>query len=278
MSLGVFIIVLMAAVMHATWNSLIKGGKNPLLDSMLLSVVALFICLAIIPFVPLPHYDSWPYAAISAFVHIGYFLFLAKSYETGDLSVVYPIIRGLPPLIVMCVSLLFLSDQLSLYGILGVVLVGCGIVILSKNPENFSPKILCFALLTVLMIVSYTLVDGIGARLSGHSVSYLVWFSLVEAILYIALIFWMRGKEPCMIHIKQYWRRGVLSSSLAMLGYGLVLWAMTQAPIAYVSALRETSVLWALLIATLFLKEPFQKSRLVSVVFIFLGIATISLA
>lgn len=163
MPIFIIIAVLGAALMHATWNSMIKGGKDPLLDSMVLSASLMVICAGLLLFLPLPHPDSYLYVLGSAFIHLIYFFLLAKSYEIADLSVVYPLIRGLPPLLVVAFSLLFLNENISPFGVAGVVLAGSGVMIMGwKSNKDIAPKALFLALLTALMIASYVILMRLG--------------------------------------------------------------------------------------------------------------------
>lgn len=272
MELYVTIAIIFAAIFHASWNALMKGGKDPLLDSMVISLVCLAVAVIAIPFLPLPHPSSWGYIAVSIFIHIAYFLLLAKSYDTGELSQVYPIIRGLPPLIIAVVSLAFLNESISLWGWLGIIVISLGILVLEFGNKTPSAKVLLLSVGTALMVASYTIIDGLGARLSGNFLSFLLWFTLLQAIIYTVLVVAIKGRERSIGHVKLYWRRGTIGGLLSLFGYGIILWAMTKAPIAYVSALRETSVLFAGIIAVVFLAEPLKVSRIISAIMIVCGI------
>ncbi len=272
MPISVIAIVLIAALFHATWNALIKSGKDPLLESMLISAAWIIICLALIPILPLPDSSSWPYALVTIFIHVSYFLLLSKSYSMGDFGAVYPIVRGLPPLIVTLVSVLIINEPLSFTGVLGVLLIGAGVLALEAGNKRQSNKLILFALATAVMIAAYTVVDALGARLSGNSTSFFVWFTLFQSIIYIGVVLHRRGREQCITHIKKKWKHGFIGGLMSFSAYAIVLWAMTQAPIPYVSALRETSVLFASAIAIIFLSEPVRKSRIISAILIFAGI------
>jgi len=272
MPISVMVLVLVAALFHALWNGLIKGGKDPLIESMLLCVAWVAICVILIPLLPFPQSKSWPYITAAVVIHVCYFLLLSKSYSMGDFGAVYPIVRGLPPLIVMLVSVLFINEPLSLHGALGAVLIGAGVLVLEIGNKCRSMKLILFAFATALMIATYTVVDGLGARLSGHSTSFFVWFTLIQSILYIGIVFNRRGSKECRTHIRKKWKLGLLGGVMSFSAYAVVLWAMTKAPIPYVSALRETSVLFASVVAIVFLGEPIRKSRLVSAAIIFAGI------
>lgn len=272
MPISIMVLVLVAALFHAIWNGLIKSGKDPLMESMLLCVAWIAICVILIPVLPFPDSKSWPYIVAAVIIHVCYFLLLSKSYSMGDFGAVYPVVRGLPPLIVMLVSVLVINEPLSLPGALGAVLIGAGVLVLEIGNKCRSIKLLFFAFATALMIATYTVVDGLGARVSGHSTSFFVWFTLLQSIIYIGVVFNRRGSRECIKHIRKKWKHGLLGGLMSFSAYAVVLWAMTKAPIPYISALRETSVLFASVVAIVFLGEPVRKSRLVSVALIFAGI------
>ncbi|MDD9900904.1 MAG: EamA family transporter [Alphaproteobacteria bacterium] len=277
MELPVAMAVLCAALLHAVWNSLLKGGKDSLLDSMVLALSCSFVCLLAIPFVPVPDAASWPFAAASVAVHCFYLFFLSKSYQHGNFGAVYPVIRGLPPLIVVVASSLFLKEDIHFFGWVGIFLVSSGILVLGMGRGNMSGKALALSVMTALSISSYTVTDGMGARLSGDSTGFLVWISFLYGLVFSAFVVKVRTKAVSVAHIKAYWRRGSIGGVVSLIAYGIVLWAMTKAPIAYVSALRETSVLFGGLIAVLFLGEAFKKSRILSATLIVCGVAVMRL-
>lgn len=272
MELHVTLAVLCAALCHATWNALIKGGKAPLFDSMLISTVWIFICIVAFPFLPAPHPDSWPFIAMSVVVHVSYFFLLAMSYHHGELSQVYPIIRGLPPLMVLVVSFLVLKDDISVYGWLGIAAISISILTLEIGNKISSRRVLFLSIATAIMITAYTVIDGVGARLSGNSTSYLSWLAFSQSIIFVSLVAIVKSRKQCIDYACKYWKRGMVGGILSILAYAVVLWAMTQAPIPYVSALRETSVLFASAIAVLFLSESFRMSRMISAIFIVSGV------
>ena len=239
---------------------------------MLLSVAWIVICAILIPVLPVPDSESWPYALAAVCIHVCYFLLLSKSYSMGDFGAVYPIVRGLPPLIVTLVSVFIIREPLSIPGAIGVVLIGTGVLALEIGNKCRSVRLWCYAFATAIAIASYTVVDGLGARVSGHSTSFFVWFTLVQSVLYVGIVSRLRGSGLCIKHIRNGWRRGLAGGLMSFSAYAIVLWAITKAPIPYVSALRETSVLFASIIAIVFMGEPARKNRLVSAVLIFSGI------
>jgi len=272
MPVNVIVLVLVAALFHAIWNGLIKSGDDPLMESMLLCVAWIAICLLLIPVLPIPDSKSWPYIIAAVIIHVSYFLLLSKSYSMGDFGAVYPIVRGLPPLIVLLLSVLFLDEPLNLSGASGAVFIGAGVLALEIGNKCRSVNLLFFAFSTALMIAAYTVVDGLGARESGNSTSFFAWFTLLQSIIYVTIVFRTRGSSNCIKHIRKKWKHGFLGGAMSFSAYAIVLWAMTKAPIPYVSALRETSVLFASVVAIVFLGEPVRKSRVFSAMLIFTGI------
>lgn len=277
MSLFITGLVLCAALLHATWNSLLKKGKDPLLDCMMISAGSLIICLCLLPFFPVLRVEALGYLAASVVVHVGYFFLLAQSYHLGELSRVYPLMRGLPPLFVMLVSLVFLKEPLHMMGIVAICTVAFGILLLEWTHKAPSYNASLVAVLTAVFITAYTLIDGKGAKASGSSTAFLLWLSCLQSGIFIALIMIRKRADVCLSYAKRYWRRGAVGAALSLFAYGLVLYAMTQAPISYVSALRETSVFFAGLIAVVWLKERFSFLRIISLLCIVVGVVLIKL-
>jgi len=278
MSVFITAIILAAALAHAFWNSLLKKQGDPILNSMMLSTVWIVICSISIPFLPLPHPDSYWIIGLSIGVHLLYFGVLTYTYSQGDFGRVYPIVRGGPPLLVGILGHFFLQETISFYGWLGILGICSGILLLEFGQQLPSRRVFLLSLLTALTVVIYTVVDGVGARLSGNSTSFLMWLSIIQSVIFVSVIVWMRGKSTCINHIARYWKTGLVTGILSLGAYSIILWAMLQTKIAYVSALRETSVLFAGLIAVLFLKEEFRVNRIISALIITAGIILIKLS
>ncbi|MFO1414390.1 MAG: DMT family transporter [Burkholderiales bacterium] len=279
LSLGVTLAVLAAGLLHASWNAILKssGGGDPLLDTATV-VAGSTVCSALaLPFVPVPLAAAWPMAAASAIIHFGYYLTLAHAYRTGDLSFAYPLMRGTAPLIVTVLGMLFLRELPSLQVGLGVLLISGGIFCIAFAQRHHHPRAAVFwALANASIIAVYTLVDGAGARASGHAFGYVLWLTFVESI---AFLIWIRASRgPASVtYIRAQWRRGLVGGGCSVAAYGIVLWAMTKAPVAAVAALRETSVLFAALIGTLLLKEGFGLARIAGAASVVAGVAALKL-
>lgn len=249
--------VLIAALLHAVWNALVKGNGKRFTILAMISFTGLIVSLMLIPFVAVPKPESWMFIVMTMLLHTGYKLFLLKSYQYGDLSHVYPIARGAGPLIVSLVSFVIIGEVLSVACQVGVMLIAIGIMSLAFNKglhilEN--KKALRFALITGTFIASYTMVDGMGARKAGNPHSYLVWIMFMDAILFLT-VFFIFNRKQSRNFFKSTWKQGMLAGLFSYTAYGIVIWAMTKAPIAPVAALRETSIILAVFIGSILLKE-----------------------
>jgi drug/metabolite transporter (DMT)-like permease len=267
------VVVLLAALLHATWNALIKSGTDKLLDSILLCVTAGVLALAALPFLPMPAAASWIYLAASTVIHVGYFCLVAFAYRAADLSFVYPLMRGSAPLFTALLAVVLLGEPLAWGGWLGVVLLCSGIVVLaldSRRAANIPGRVWVFGLGNAAVIVSYTIVDGMGVRVSGNPWSYVLWLFALTAVPMLALGWAKRAKAIVRV-TPGLWGKALASGACSIGSYGLALWAMTGAPIALVAALRETSVLFGTVIAALLLHEKFGRARWVSAALIIAG-------
>ena len=273
------IIVLFAAVLHASWNALIRASSNKFCDTVLLVLGAAVWTLFFLPVTPFPAVESWPYLAASVCIHVVYFTLVAFSYRRGQLSLIYPLMRGVAPVLSMIGAAILINEFPSSGGWIGVFLVSCGILALTGDSLRFGTfDIACtlFALTNAGVIVAYTLIDGQGARISGYALSYTGWMFLLTALLLFAVSYAYQRKEMCSI-IRTGWRRGLLGGGCSLASYSLVLWAMTHAPIALVAALRETSVVFAAIIAAAVLKEPFNRLKYASIFTVTLGAVAMKL-
>jgi drug/metabolite transporter (DMT)-like permease len=279
LTLGVTLAVLGAGLMHAGWNALVKSatGGDALLDTATI-VAGGTVCSALVLFfLPLPLAASWPMAAASVVIHFGYYITLAQAYRTGDLSFAYPLMRGTAPLLVALLGIVFLGELPSPQMAVGIVLICAGIFAIAFAQHHRHPRAAIYwALGNAAIIGVYTLVDGSGARASGNALSYVVWLTFCEGVFFIAWIRWRRG-PAAQAYIARQWRRGMLGGFCSVAAYAIVLWAMTRAPIAAVSALRETSVLFAAIMGTVLLKEGFGVARLAGAASVVAGVAALKL-
>ncbi|MBM7061662.1 EamA family transporter [Pseudomonas sp. UL073] len=280
MNTAVFLAVMAAAVLHAGWNALLKIGLDRFLTASLIQIGAGLLALLALPLVALPAASAWPWIALSALLHIGYNHFLARAYRHGDLGQVYPISRGSSPLIVALLSLLLLGDRLSAGQWLGLLTLVAGIWLMAVrggHNRRIAGPLLVDALLTASFIAGYTLADAAGARANQDALSYALWLFAVNGLVMAAVLAVQRGPQV-FARLGVHWRSGLAGGLMSMSAYSLVIWAMTQAPVALVSALRETSVVFALLIGWALLKESVPPLRLLACLVIVAGAALMKLS
>lgn len=275
----VTLLVLLAALMHASWNAIIKSSASKLLDTVALAIAAGMIGMVALPFLPLPERASWPWLAVSVLLHVCYFTALAGAYRWGDLSHAYPLMRGSAPLLVALSGVLLLDDRLSIGMWTGVLLISAGILLpflLRRAAPGVPGTGTLIALGNSVIIASYTLVDGFGTRASGNALSYCLWIFLLDA-LPIALVALAVHRRGAWEYVRRRWLPGAAGGFLSVASYGIVLWAMTRAPIAAVAALRETSVIFAALIGSVLLRERMGGPRIAGAVVVACGIAALKL-
>jgi drug/metabolite transporter (DMT)-like permease len=276
----VFVAVLFAAACHAGWNALIKVGLDPLSTTTLISVGSGIVALAFAPFVGTPAPAAWPWLLASVVIHLVYFASLIESYRTGDLGQVYPIARGSAPLMTAAITSVFVGEKLSALGWIGIVALVAGVLLLSarggRELVEVDRRAIGFALFTALTICAYSVVDGIGARLSANPNGYSVWLFIGIAVVMVPYALYRDGRDviPAM---QRFWLRGFAGGALQVLSYGIAIWAMTVAPIAIVATLRETSVLFGAAIAVVVLKEPLRAVRVIAACLIVCGLVLIRL-
>jgi drug/metabolite transporter (DMT)-like permease len=274
----VFCVVLGAAALHATWNALVKHGGDPFLR---LAVVCLVSGLAAAPFlffVTVPAVAAWPWLLVSLVTHLAYYVCLGLAYRGGDLSLVYPIARGVAPPLVALGGFLIAGEALGLGGTLALLLICGGILTLALGTgravdpvRTLAPALACGA-----CIAAYTVADGLGARAADGPAGYIVWLFFLDGFAFSGAIFWIRRRDLA-VGLRRGLAPAAIGGVLSFLAYALVIWAMTWAPLALVSALRETSVVLAALIGSTLLGEPFGRRRLASACLVALGVGLLEL-
>ena len=278
LSSGVLAAVLGAAALHALWNSLVKSASDKFLSS---AIVALWCGMAAIVaalVLPRPAEAAMPFIVASALIHIVYFILVGQLYRTADLSVAYPIMRGLAPLIAAIIALVTLGEAPPPIASLGVALLVLGVLAMGASGfahGRINRPTIIVALINSAVIAIYSVIDGQGARLSGagsaFAFAYNSWADALTALAYLPIILFLRGRSAVAAFVLD-WRRGLVGGLAAFFGYAIVIWAMTQAPIAAVAALRETSVVFAAIIGIVALGEPFHRQRAIAVLVILAGI------
>jgi drug/metabolite transporter (DMT)-like permease len=272
-------VVLLAAVLHATWNALLKGGQDRLATFVVLDLTGVALCLLAVPLLPGPAPASWVFIALSTLIHIGYKLLLIESYRTGgDLSQVYPLARGSAPLLVAGFAGLVVGERLGPLRLAGVLVVCLGLVLLvgvGRRQLAAHRRAIGFALATGVTIAAYTVADGLGVRRSGSAVGYIAWLFLAEGLplpLYAAT--W--GRRRMKAALRANLARGIASGVLALAAYGLVIWAQTRGALAVVAALRETSVIIAAVIGSVVFGERFGYRRTLAAAVVTVGIVLLN--
>jgi phosphonate utilization associated putative membrane protein len=270
--------VLCAAMLHASWNAMIKSGGDKSADTALLTIAGAVLALPLLLWTGLPGAAVWPYLLATLVIHVGYYVALVEAYRHGELGLTYPIMRGFAPLLVALGSSVFVGEVPSApawLGILGIA-VGVALVGLAHPGEALHHRrALAFAFANAAVIATYTTIDGVGVRAGGNAARYALRLFALDGFLYPALV-WLRRSPAQRIELVAYTRRRwpvVAVGGIASLGgYGVVLWAMTRAPVASVAALRETSVLFAAVLGTLLLKERFGLQRAIGTGVIVAGV------
>jgi uncharacterized membrane protein len=268
----VFALLLLDALLSATWNALIKSGSNKYLHTILIANSAALIALCLIPFLKLPDPQSWIYLLI-------YYKNLAEAFHAGDMSHAYPIMRGTAPLLVSLVNGPLIGDALSFGKWIGVILICTGVVGLAWEARyrlSAHRTLIGHSLLSASLIAGYTIFDGIGVRASGSAASYAMWNLLVAAVI---LTIWAGAtrRGEFLNYAKGRLASALVGGLAAVVAYGIVLWAMTQAPVAAVAALRETSMVFVLAIAVLVFKERVGLRRYAATALITCGAVAIRL-
>ncbi len=270
MSLTIVLVVLLAAVMHASWNAMLRAGADRFWSMTVMCIAIALVCALVTPFVPAPAIASWPYAVASAVLHVGYNLFLVRAYRTGDLGRSYPIARGASPMLVSIGAALFARELPDLVSLMGVLLVSGGIVALAFEGGAIDREALPYALGTGAFIGAYSVTDGIGVRLSETPVGYTVWMCLLWGLAAPLVYGAARGFRSLV--------RGTRETLVAaggglvsLVAYGIIILAMSLGPMGPVSALRETSVVFAALIGRFFLSEKLTAYRLAACAVVTIG-------
>ena len=273
MSIFVLLAVLGSALLHATWNSLVKVGTSRFGAMMAISLWGVPIGLVIAVLRPWPHSGTWPWLLASGIAHFGYMFFLSSAYERGDLSRVYPIARGTAPLLVALVSGLFLTDVVTGRQFAGILVLGLGILLMAQGvfASNENRRLIPFALGSALATAAYTLTDGQGGRISGDAVGYVAWVFVVDGLSFAPLMMLWRG-AAILPRQRRVWVTGAFAAAASYGAYAVSVWAMTVAPIALVAALRETSILFAVLIGWLAFGERMTAGKMLASLIIVTGV------
>jgi drug/metabolite transporter (DMT)-like permease len=289
LSLSVILAVLAAAVTHATWNAIAHGIKDQTLAFALIGVGGIVIAIPLVIVTAMPRANCWPYLLGSVAIHVFYNLLLMQCYRLGEFGQVYPLARGISPLVVTILAAIFVHEHLAPAQIDGVVVVSAGLAVLVlagrrprlaggpggvASPGKHRAAFLA-AVGTGMTIAAYTTVDGVGVRLSGSPVGYIGWLMLLES-LGVPMFALARRRDVLLKQPRQILLAGLAAGALSVLAYGLVLWAQTRGALAPIAALRETSVIFGAIIGTLVFRESFGRTRIAATVLVAAGIVLLN--
>jgi len=270
----IFILILISALCHAVWSAIIKSSKNPLSLMGITSVLEVTIFLPLTFTVPFPTLEVWYFLIATVIIHVFYRLNVIYSYRYGDLSYIYPISRGSSCLFVAIISILFLSSDISVAGFVGILIVCIGLFLISYSKNlSFNFRGFALAISTAILITAYTLVDGVGVRLSENGFSYIYWLFTLNGI--PLLIIGLISKDGLRKRETYTFRSGIAAGVFATSSYAIVVWSMQFIEIAYVSSIREISIVFAAIIGMLFLFEKNAKSRIIPSILIVSGISVV---
>lgn len=280
MTLTVFLAVLGAAAMHAVWNALIKIRLDRFLSISLMTIGMGVAAAPAALLVDFPHGQVWFWIVLSTAIHTFYRLFLIRAYETGDLAQAYPLARGAAPLLTTIGGILFIKEVPTPLAVAGIVLLSFGTLLMSLRGGRkigvFDRRSVGFALITSVCVAGYTLTDGSGARLASSASSYAVWLFVTDALWTLTLCFYLRGSRVLAAMLPE-WKTGIVTGLLGGASYWIAMWAMTRTPIASVAALRETSILFAMMISVFALRESATLWRAAAALFIVAGVVALRL-
>ena len=276
MDTTVFLAVLFAALLHASWNAVIRAGGDRFQGMLLLTVSQGLMGLIMALFVPLPKGEVWLWLLASGVLHAGYKMFLAAAYKHGDLSRVYPIARGVAPMIVVLAGFFLLSEGLVNKEYAGIALIGFGVILMARGvfSNGESRALISLALGSALFTAGYSIVDGLGARVAGNATQFTAWLFIFDALVFSSATLALNGTRSFKA-TRRNWALGTFAGALSLATYWIAVWAMTVAPIALVAAVRETSVLFAVGIGVIWMKERAGIGKLVAATVILSGVVLV---
>ena len=273
--LSVTLAVLAAAVTHATWNAIAHGIRDQTLSFGLIGAGGIIVAIPLVVVVAAPRSEAWPYLLGSVAIHVFYNLLLMRCYRYGEFGQVYPLARGISPLVVTILAAVFVGEHLALPQLAGVAVVSGGLAALVFAGRRPGRAALLAAIGTGLTIAAYTTVDGVGVRLSASPVGYIGWLMLLQSLCVPAFAL-IRRRDMLASQPPRILLAGVAAGALSVLAYGLVLWAQTRGALAPIAALRETSVIFGAIIGTLVFREPFGRARIAATVLVAAGIVLLN--
>ena len=276
---NVFLFVLFSAVLHAVWNSMASKYKNKNVSIPAIVYGHVPACIVAVIILPMPSVESFPYIILSALIHQGYQNFLLTAYQTGKFTTVYPVARGFGPLIATVISVIFLGVYLKVFTLLSILLISAGVIFIGLFSKSVlkNYKILYTSLTTGVFIGIYSVVDGYGARISMSAISYMSWVFIFSALFFPIVLKFRKQKNILKKTLNEgkviFWVGGFFS----YVAYVITVWAFTKAPIPMVSALRESSIIFAIFIGYFYLKEKISLYKIISILLIFAGVLGLKL-
>lgn len=270
--------VLFGALLHASWNALIKSSADKSLDTALLQVMGSAASVPLVLAVGWPVVAAWPYLLGSTAIHLGYYTALSRAYHHGELGTAYPLMRGTAPLLVALATAATVGETLSMPAWAGVTGICAGVLALgfARQALRSWPGV-AFALANAVVIAAYTITDALGVRASGNALQYVAALFAIHGWPFAAAVIARRGRAQFVAYARRRWPLALAGALASLASYGIALWAMTRAPVATVAALRETSVLFAALLGTWLLKEAFTPRRAVGTALIVAGVMALRL-
>ncbi len=275
MSTASFLLVLTAAVLHASWNAVVKAGSDRLVTAWLIVTTAGVVNLPIVAFAGLPRREVWWVIGVTIMVHVAYYLLLIAAYERVDLSIAYPIARGTAPVITTVAGVAILGDRLTAFGVIGVALVTAGLAVAATGRRLAHTQ---WAFATGLMIATYTVVDGYGVRENGDAVSFIGTSFILHAILLGAIVLLRRDRSTLAAAITARPGRMLFAGAANAGAYLFVMIAARVEPLGLVSGLRETSTLFGLMFASRFLGERVTMRQTIAIAVAATGAVAIAVA
>lgn len=274
MSAFVFFSVLGAALLHAGWNALIRIVASKVTTMLVMTLVQGGIGATLVLLLhDWPTGEVWMWLAASGVFHAGYKIFLAFAYEHGDLSRVYPLARGTAPLIVLGVSAVLLAEDLRTLDVIAILILGLGILAMGRGvfTAGESRRLVPLAIASAAMTAGYSIVDGLGARVAGNAAMFVAWLFVLDALFFTPTVLYLRGRSVMRASLG-VWALGSVAAVFSYAAYAIAVWAMTEAPIALVTALRETSILFAVLIGWLAFGERMDRTKALAAMLIVAGV------
>lgn len=274
MTTAIFILVLLAALLHASWNIIVKGGSNKLFETAINALGGGIAAICLSPYISLPQQQCWILLLASCICHLLYYFCIAITYKYTDLSLGYAVMRGTAP-IITALTLSIFGIALNPAAWVGILFLCLGIFILGFQHRHAHNNLqgLLFALCTSLIIASYTITDGFGARLAGDSLNYTCWLFFLN-IFPIQVYALTKYRNDYLVYLKKRLLIGIVGGFCSFISYGIAIWAMTRAPIALIGALRETSVIFGMILAVIFLHEKLTFKRIIAIIFVCIGAIT----